>query len=443
MSMSDRPVTDADKRRAFWATTIGVSVEWFDYAVYGVMAPAIAHNFFPKENPTAALLSTFGVFALSFLIRPLGSVVLGSRGDRFGRRSTLITVILIMSGSTAAIGILPTYSAIGLGAPALLLVLRLLQGFSAGGEYGAAALLYEYVGEKHRGAVFGLYNMSSYASSLAALGLSALLTHVVGVAGVNVWGWRVLFLIALPLGLVGLYLRARVDESPVFAAMAKGENTARTPVRSALTTQRRVLVSYFGLIMLNSVAFYVVNTYLPTYLSESSGVKREVALAASALISFTMILIMPLYGALSDRIGRKPLLLFAAVGLFAVSVPAFFVAGLGGFAFAYLGQLLFVLAAAPTSALSAVVGAELFPPQLRYSGPTLGYNLAYALFGGTAPLISAALLNASGNRLAPPFYVMGIAVVAFVVIAFTLSETAPRIRRRAADRTSILESEIA
>lgn len=418
-------IGNADKRKAFWATTIGVSVEWFDYAIYGVMAPAIAANFFPKGNPTAALLATYGVFALSFLIRPLGSMYFGSRGDRVGRRGTLLAVIVLMSVATAAIGVLPTYASIGLAAPVLLLLLRLLQGFSAGGEFGSAALLFEYVGARRRGAIFGLFNLSSYVSSLAALALAGLMTKLIGEAGVNEWGWRVLFLIALPLGLTGLYLRLRIQETPAFTQLVEQERTAARPVRHTLTTQRRPLVSYFGLIMLNSVAFYVLNTYLPTYLSQNAGVPRTTALLASALISLTMIVIQPFYGLLSDRIGRKPLLLFAAIGLFVLSLPAFFIAGLGTFAFVYLGELLFVLAAAPTSALSAVVGAELFPVNVRFSAPTIGYNFAYAIFGGTAPFVAAGLLDLTGNRLSPPFYVMAIAIVAFVVIARTLPETAP------------------
>lgn len=434
-------VTGAEKRRAFLATTIGVSVEWFDYAIYGVMAPAIAANFFPSENPTTALLSTLGVFAISFLIRPLGSMFFGSRGDRIGRRSTLITVIILMSAATAVIGVLPTYSVIGLGAPLLLLLLRLLQGFSAGGEFGAAALLYEYVGARRRGAIFGLFNLSSYVSSLAALGLSALLTALIGEDGVNAWGWRLLFLLALPLGFTGLYLRIRIAESPVFTRLAELDRTERRPVRETLSEHRRRLFSFFGLIMINSVAFYVLNTYLPTYLSESAGVDRTTTLAASALISFTMICIQPFYGLLSDRIGRKPLLLFAAAGLFVLCVPAFFVAGLGPFIFVYAGELLFVIAAAPTSALSAVVGAELFPPQLRYSAPTMGYNFAYAIFGGTAPLISQAVLDATGHRLAPAYYVMLIAVIAFFIMAFTLPETAPFVRRGPGPAEDIIEKE--
>ncbi|MGV9853536.1 MFS transporter [Streptomyces sp. NPDC003442] len=435
------PPSRTAQRRVFWATTIGVSVEWFDYAIYGVMAPAISHNFFPQSNPTAGLLATYGVFALSFLARPLGSMYFGSRGDRLGRRNTLLTVILLMSGSTAAIGLLPAYSTVGLAAPLLLLALRIVQGFSAGGEFGAAALLYEHVGARRRGMVFGLFNLSSYVSALSALGLSTLLTQLIGESGVNDWGWRVLFLISLPLGLTGLYLRRRVAESAVFINMAERGAVAERPVREAVTQQRRRLFSFFGLIMLNSVAYYVLNTYLPTYLSENAGVSRVAALAAATLISLTMILLQPLYGLLSDRIGRKPLLLFAAVGLVVVPLPAFFIAGLGAFVFVYLGQLLFILAAAPTSALAAVVGSELFPAKLRYSAPTIGYNFAYAAFGGTAPLICAALLDTTGSQLAPPIYIMGIAVIAFFIMAFTLPETAPYARSRPMQGAEQPESE--
>lgn len=180
--------------------------------------------------------------------------------------------------------------------------------------------------------------------------------------------------------------------------------------------------------MINSVAFYVLNTYLPTYLSETAGVERVTALWVSALISLTMICIQPLYGLLADRIGRRPVLLFAVGGLFVTSLPAFFIASSGSFGSIYLGELLFVLAAAPTSALSACLGMELFPPRVRYSGPTMGYNIAYAIFGGTAPYVAIWLVDATGSKLAPPFYIMGIAVVSFLILVTTLPETAPRVR---------------
>jgi MFS transporter, MHS family, proline/betaine transporter len=422
----------AERRKVFWAATIGVSVEWYDYAAYGVLAPVIADRFFAPGDRPAALLATFGIFALSFLVRPLGSIYFGSIGDRDGRRGVTAVVVLLMSFATGLIGVLPTYDEVGVLAPILLLALRVAQGLSAGGEMGAPTMLYEYSPEKRRGLIFGLFNLSSYVSSLTALGLTAALTGALGTDGMAGWGWRLPFLLAFPLGLVGLYLRTRVHESPVFRGLAeRGEVRAR-PVRTMLASQRRSLVAYIAMIAINAVAFYVLNTYLPTYLSENAGIPRSTALWASSLISLTMILIQPLYGALSDRVGRKPVFLGAVVGLFVVSVPAFFVAGAGGFWTVYLGELLFVVAAAPTSALSAVVGMELFPPSVRYSGAAIGYNFAYAVFGGTAPYVSSWLLSATGSKLAPPMYIMAIALVSFTVLIKVLPETAPVRRRRSA-----------
>lgn len=429
--MTGSPVTGAaERRKVFWAATIGVSVEWYDYAVYGVLAPVIADRFFAPGDHTAALLGTFAIFALSFLVRPLGSMYFGSIGDRYGRRKVTAAVVLLMSLATGLIGVMPTYGTLGIAAPVLLLVLRMVQGLSAGGEMGAPTMLYEYTPPRRRGLVFGVFNLSSYVSSLAALGITATLTSLLGTDGMNDWGWRLPFLLAFPLGLVGLYLRTQVHESPVFQELSKRGEVRSRPVRSMFAAQRRALVAYGAMIMINAVAFYVLNTYLPTYLSENAGVPRTTALWASALISLTMIAIQPLYGLLSDRIGRKPVFLGAVVGLFVLSVPAFFVAGAGGFAMVYLGELLFVLAAAPTSALSAVVGLELFPPGVRYSGAAIGYNFAYAVFGGTAPYVSTWLLDVTGSRLSPPVYIMAIAVVSFLVLLRVLPETAPRVTAR-------------
>lgn len=422
-------VSDREKRRVFFAATLGASVEWFDYAIYGVLAPVIATNFFPEGDRVAALLSTFGIFALSFLIRPLGSVVFGSMGDRAGRARTASVVVLLMTFATGLIGLLPTYETIGFAAPVLLLLLRLVQGFSAGGEMGVGSMIHEYMAQERRGFIFGLHNVSSFVSSLGALGLAAVVTQWLGEDGMASWGWRVLFLAALPLGLTGLYLRLRITESPIFQQLKRTGDVERAPVRATFRTQRRRLGTFIGLIMMTSVAFYVLNAYLPTYLSETAGVDRVTALWVSALISLTMICIQPLYGLLSDRIGRRPVLLCAVGGVFALSLPAFFVAGLGGFGTIYLGELMFVLVAAPASALSACLGMELFPPRMRYSGPTIGYNIAYAIFGGTAPYVSTWLVDVTGSRLAPPFYIMAIAAVSFTILVTTLPETAPRVRR--------------
>lgn len=417
------------RSRVLIAAGAGHFVEWFDMGIYGTLSTIIAANFFAKGDPTAALLSTFAIFAVSFLVRPLGSLYFGSLGDRVGRARTAAVVVTLMTVGTALVGVLPTYGTIGVAAPILLFVLRLLQGFSAGGEMGVGSMIHEYMAQRRRGLIFGLHNVSSYVSSLTALGLAALFTQWLGEDGMASWGWRALFLVALPLGATGLYLRTRIAESPVFQQLRESGSVDRNPVRTTLRTQRKRLFTFIGLIMINSVAFYVLNTYLPTYLSETAGVERVTALWVSALISLTMICIQPLYGLLSDRIGRRPVLLFAVVGLFAMSLPAFFVAGIGGFGSVYVGELMFVLVAAPTSALSACLGMELFPPQLRYSGATMGYNIAYAIFGGTAPYVATWLVDVTGSRLAPPFYIMAVAVLSFAVLATTLPETAPLVRR--------------
>ncbi|PJK20429.1 MFS transporter [Mycobacterium goodii] len=413
----------------FWAATLGASVEWFDYAIYGVLAPVIAMEFFPADDRAVALLATFGIFALSFLIRPFGSAFFGSMGDRAGRVRTAAVVVLLMTFATGFIGLLPTYETIGIAAPVALLLLRLVQGFSAGGEMGVASMIHENMAEQRRGFIFGLHNLSSFVSSLAALGLAALMTQWLGKEGMADWGWRALFLLALPLGLTGLYLRVRIAESPVFQQLKEDGDIERAPVRATFRGQRRRLFTFVGLVMMTSTAFYMLNTYLPTYLSETAGVDRVTALWASALISLTMICLQPLYGLLSDRVGRRPVVLFAVAGIFVTSLPVFFIAGIGSFGAVYLGQLIFVLVAAPASALSACIGMELFPPRVRYSGATIGYNIAYAVFGGTAPYVSTWLVDLTGNQFAPPLYIMGIAIVSFLILFTTLPETAPRMRK--------------
>ncbi|MFD7500198.1 MFS transporter [Streptomyces sp. NPDC059850] len=426
--MSDQVSRAAPQaRRALFAGGAGNFVEWFDFALYGFLATVIADEFFPGESRSAALLSTFGIFAVTFFVRPLGAVYFGRMGDRLGRRHTLTIVVLVMSGSTALIGVLPTYDSIGVFAPLLLLILRLVQGFSAGGEYsGASAFILESAPADRRGRYASVLAISTNAASLAAVALVAVLTTVLGNTAMGEWGWRLPFLLSLPLGLCGLYLRLRAAESPVFTALAEDNEVESAPLGKTLRTQRRPIAIIFAIVSLSSIAFYVLKTYWPTYLSEETGLPRNEALWSSAVCFIVTIALSPFFGSMSDRFGRRAIVLYSAAAMAVLAIPSFLLSGAGGFGPALAGQLLFVAAVGPLSPTVAVLLVEMFPANLRYTASSIGYNLAYMVFGGTAPYLATLLISQTGSRLAPAYYIVGVAAIALVIVALTLRETAPR-----------------
>ncbi len=254
-------------RKAVAGASIGNAVEWFDFAIYGFLATFIAANFFPAGDETAALLKTFAIFAAAFFMRPLGGFVFGPLGDRIGRQRVLALVILLMSGATIAIGLLPTYASIGVAAPLLLFFLRCLQGFSAGGEYGGGAVyLAEFASEKRRGLTITFMAWSGVLGFLIGSVTVTLLQALLPTDAMDSYGWRIPFLIAGPLGLIGLYIRLRLDDTPQFAELSKTEQVAKSPLREAVTTSWRPILQVIGLFIVFNVGYYVVFTFLQTYL---------------------------------------------------------------------------------------------------------------------------------------------------------------------------------
>jgi MHS family proline/betaine transporter-like MFS transporter len=364
-------------------------------------------------------------------MRPVGAIVFGRLGDRVGRRTTLALVVITMSGSTMLVGLLPTYATIGVAAPILLLVLRLVQGISAGGEYsGASTFVVEYAPPHRRGLYASILSVSTNTASLSGIGFTALLTSALGDEAMLAWGWRIPFLVALPLGLVGLYLRTRVEETPEFRALEKVESA---PVTQALRSQRRAIGIVFGVVMINAVAFYSLGAYWPTYLTEVTGMERSTALWSSAVSYLVLIALVPLFGHLADRLGRRVLMIYSACGLIVLAVPAFLLSSTGGFVPAVLGQLMFIAVAGPMGPVVTLLLVEMFPVRLRYTASAIGYNLAYMVFGGTAPYVSTFLIAQTGSRLAPAVYIVVIAMASLVVILTALRETAPgRVAKQAA-----------
>lgn len=424
---TDPTVHKTAVRRAIAAAGIGNYVEWFDFALYGYLATYIAARFFPDQDGNAALLSTFAVFGVAFFARPLGALFFGRLGDRVGRRTTLAAVVITMSCSTTIIGVLPTHDQIGTLAPLLLLGMRLVQGFSAGGEYsGASALVFEYSPRSRRGLYASSLSITTYLGLLSGSGLSAVLTTLLGGETMQDWGWRLPFLLALPLGVVGLYLRTRVEETPAFRQLQQDQQVEHSPLAEVLRTQRGKVGLLLAAAMINATSFYVLGTYWPNFLSEEAGISRSLALWSSTAAYAFLMCVAPIFGAVSDRVGRRPMWIYSTAGLIVVSVPTFFLSAQGGFVAALLGQMLFILIAGWMSPGITLLNAELFPARIRYSASAIGYNLGYTLFGGTAPYVATFLIVQSGSLHAPPIYIMGVSLVAFVILIAKLPETAPR-----------------
>ncbi|WP_099022838.1 MFS transporter [Mycolicibacterium palauense] len=425
--MSDRTDAGASTlRRVILGASIGNAVEWFDFAIYGFLATFIAAHFFPAGNDTAALLNTFAIFAAAFFVRPLGGFVFGPLGDRIGRQKVLALVILLMSGATLAIGLLPTYSSIGLAAPLLLLLLRCVQGFSAGGEYGGGAVyLAEYATDRHRGRTITYMVWSGVLGFLIGSITITALQAVLTVEAMNSFGWRIPFLLAAPLGLVGLYIRLRLEDTPDFRELSESDNVATSPLREAVTTSWRQILQVIGVMIIFNVGYYVVFAYLPTYFIRTLQFSTASAFTSSTIASLVaLVLILPL-ASLSDRIGRRPLLIAGALGFAVLGYPLFVLLNSGslGAAIAAHCGLAVIESAFVAAAVSA--GVEMFATRVRYSGFAVGYNLCVAVFGGTTPYIVTWLTGSTGNPLAPAFYVVAAAVVSLAVV-LTLRETAGR-----------------
>ncbi|MCW4465796.1 MFS transporter [Glutamicibacter sp. MNS18] len=411
-------VDSATRRKVVTASFIGNFVEWFDYAAYGYLAVTISAVFFPTEDRQLALLMTFGVFALSFLVRPVGGFIWGHLGDRIGRKEALSWSILLMTGATFCIALLPGYAAIGVGAPLLLLALRLVQGFSAAGEYaGAASFLVEYAPANRRGLYAAVVPASTATGLLLGSLMAAVLTGMLDPAQMESWGWRIPFLLAAPMGLIGRYIRTKLEDSPVYRQAQEESAPEAAPVSALFRNHWRQLLLATGAVLLNAVGFYVILSYMPTYLSEELGLPASSSYLATTVALATYIGFIFLTGMLSDRFGRKRVLMSASVLFVLFTVPAFMLLDTGNFLVIVLVQILLGAMLTLNDGTLPSYLAEMFPTRVRYSGFAVSFNLSNALFGGTAPFVATLLIATSGNLLAPGWYLMGAAVISLVAVA--------------------------
>src|SRR5919112_2998713 len=424
--------------RALAAGCVGNFVEWYDFAIYSYSVTIIATLFFPAGNRAAAIIAAFALYGVAFLARPVGGLFWGSLGDRIGRRNTLAVIVLIMGGATMLIGLLPTYGTIGIMAPILLALLRLVQGFSGGGEFtGSTSFISEYAPEEKRGLFASISaTFTTLPSLLGGLTVFAVAAGF-GEEAYAAWGWRIPFLVGGPLALVGLFIRLRMDETPAFRELKEHEEQVeRTPAREAIREHGRSILLVFAIASLSALGAYTLGTYFVTYLQEVVGLSRTTSIAANFLAFFVTV---PLVGMLGDRIGRKPLLLIGTPGFILLSLPGYLRASSGTFLGAIVGQLLVALPWSFVVSAVVVIIVEIFPTRVRYSGASIGYNLGYMIFGGTAPIVATYLVSATGSNSAPAIYLIVVAVLVLPAV-FMLPETRGVDLLRGGDRAQPTES---
>ena len=429
--LSRGPVNEETRmvRKVTVSSFLGNFIEWFDYASYSYFATTIATVFFPASDRTVALMQTFGVFALSFILRPVGALFWGSFGDKHGRKGALSASILLMSGASFLIGCLPSYEVIGLAAPALLLLLRMVQSFSASGEYaGAATFLGEYSPTSRRGLYCSLIPASTAIGLLAGSTIASIMTANLSGVALAGWGWRIPFLLAGLLGVIVHYIRTSLADSPVYARMNEKlqrkegtavQGTGASPLRMLFRNHTRELLISFGASMLNAVGFYTVLTYLPTYLSETVGMDSTQSSIITSICLVLYVLLVFGMGHISDTFGRKKVLIGACVAFIVLTVPAFMILNTGMFWPVLLVELaLCATLTANDGTLSSYL-TETFPTNVRFTGFAVSFNLANAVFGGTAPFVATWLIWATGSTLSPAWYMVGVSVVALIAMVLS------------------------
>jgi MFS family permease len=418
---SSRP--QSARRRAATAAALASVVEWYDYFIFGVAAALVfGKQFFPSVSPVAGVLASFATFAVGFLARPLGGIVAGHLGDKYGRRPLLAAALVVMGLATTGIGLLPSYATIGVAAPIALVTLRLLQGVAVGAQWGGAVLLTtEYAPEGKRGLYGSVVQLGVPIGVVLANSVFVLVSSLTPAGSFSSWGWRIPFLVGIFVLVLAWYIYTRIEETPEFRAAearlaAEERSGKRSPLKDILRKHKGLVLLAAGSYTANTAAFYIVITGTLDYATRHLHLDKGPVLTIAMVISAVQVAVIPWAARLSDRVGRLRVYTAGAVGLLVWAVPMFLLIDTANYALLTVGTLVCFLFLSTMYGPQAALFAELFTPEMRYTGASLGYQLSSVLGGGLAPLIMTLLLETTGTSLSVAGYLMALCVIALLCI---------------------------
>lgn len=416
------------QKRVLAGGGIGQFIEFYDFTLYGLSAVVLSQLFFPGTSALAGLLATFATFGVAFLVRPLGGMFFGALGDKIGRRKVLFITLISIGAATALIGLLPTYATIGAAAPALLVLCRMVQGFSAGGEsVGAPAFVFEHAPVDRRGFWLTITLAATALPSVFGGTLILVLSSSMSSEAFMSWGWRVPFLLALPMAFFGLWIRAKTEESDAFKkVLAKESSKEFSPIREAFAENKVRMLQVIFVMGLTAMGFYFLSGYFVSYVQVTGNLSREHSLMANATAMLLYALLLPVGGLIGDRVGRKPMLIAGAAALAMLSIPCFMLVTSGSLTLAIMGQLLFVIPMCIYGGGCYTFFVEIFTTKTRFTSAAISYNVGYAIFGGSAPFVGTFLVSQTGVSAAPGYYMAAAAVIVFLLLTLTkVPETHP------------------
>lgn len=408
------------ERRIWLASLVGSSIEWFDYFLYATVAGLVFNQvFFVSEDPTVGLLLSYASLALAFFIRPFGGIIFSHIGDKIGRKKTLIMTLSLMGGATFLMGVLPTYQAIGVAAPILLVSLRLIQGLGIGGEWGGALLLaYEYAPPEKRGLYGSIPQMGVTIGMFLGTGALTFITSVISIDAFVSWGWRVPFILSAFLVLFGFWIRKGIDETPDFKNLKESGEVVKVPLFETLKTHWREVLIAIGAKVVETAPFYIFGTFVISYATTQLDFTYVEALIAVMVATVVTTLLIPIMGSLSDKIGRKKMYIYGVLAMFIYAFPYFLLLHQGTFITLLISTVIGLgVIWAPITAVLGTMFSEIFDAKVRYTGITLGYQIGAALAGGTAPLVATALLLEFNNSWIPiALYIMLTAIISLISV---------------------------